>query len=146
MTPPPYAAGMILRFTVTDDDTALALGSGDVPVLGTPRLLAWMEAATMQAAARRLDPSSTSVGVEVWLRHLRATAVGAVVEVEVTEAADRDRGLVFEVVARELPGTAPEAREVATARVLRAVVVREAFLTRVLTPVSAPPANPPGNP
>jgi len=35
-----------LAFTVTDDDTAAALGSGSLPVLGTPRLLAWGEAAT----------------------------------------------------------------------------------------------------
>jgi fluoroacetyl-CoA thioesterase len=30
---------------VTDDDTATALGSGSLPVLATPRLLAWCEAA-----------------------------------------------------------------------------------------------------
>ena len=30
-----------LTFTVTDEDTAAALGSGSLPVLGTPRLLAW---------------------------------------------------------------------------------------------------------
>ena len=35
-----------LRFTVTDADTAAAVGSGSLPVLGTPRLLAWCEAAT----------------------------------------------------------------------------------------------------
>jgi len=39
-----------LRFTVTDLDTAQALGSGDVPVLATPRLVAWAEAATVAAA------------------------------------------------------------------------------------------------
>jgi predicted thioesterase len=119
-----------LRFTVTDDDSAIALGSGDVPVLATPRLLAWLEQATVVAAAPWLDPSSTSVGVEVWMRHRRASAVGAVVEVEVTEVVEQDRGLSFGVVARELPPAGPP-REVASGRVVRAVVDRAAFLSRL---------------
>ncbi len=95
-----------LRFTVTEADTAIALGSGDVPVLATPRLVAWMEAATVAAAAARVDSTSTTVGTEVWLRHRRPSAVGAVVEVEVTEVTEQDRGLSFAVVAREIPASA----------------------------------------
>ena len=91
-----------LRFTVTDADTAIALGSGDVPVLATPRLVAWMEAATVAAASTRVDTTSTTVGTEVWLRHRRPSAVGALVEVEVTEVTEQDRGLSFAVVAREI--------------------------------------------
>lgn len=132
-----------LRFTVTEQDTAIALGSGDVPVLGTPRVLAWMEQASVVAAAEHLDASSTSVGVEAWVRHRRASAVGALIEVEVTEAAEQDRGLVFTVVAREVPAAAPSAvatpaaptstpgREVASGRIVRAVVDRAAFLARL---------------
>ena len=143
-----------LRFTVTEQDTAIAQGSGDVPVLGTPRVLAWMEQASVVAAAEHLDASSTSVGVEVWVRHRRASAVGALIEVEVTEAAEQDRGLVFTVVAREVPAAdspdparagagAPSAaatpaaptstpgREVASGRIVRAVVDRAAFLARL---------------
>ncbi|WP_433454941.1 hypothetical protein ACQPXS_43195 [Streptomyces sp. CA-142005] len=40
-----------MRHEVTDADTAVRVGSGDVPVLATPRLIAWMEAATVRAAA-----------------------------------------------------------------------------------------------
>ncbi len=123
-----------LRFTVTDDDTAIALGSGDVPVLATPRLLAWMEAATVAAASARIDATSTTVGVEAWMRHRRASAVGALVEVEVTEVTEQDRGMSFEVVAREVPAGDPHeatAREIASGRVVRAIVDRGAFLDRV---------------
>lgn len=141
-----------LRFTVTEQDTAIALGSGDVPVLGTPRVLAWMEQASVIAAAPHLDASSTSVGVEVWVRHRRASAVGALIEVEVTEAGEQDRGLVFTVVVREVPAAtapgeaaegvaggpgsspaaaAPAGREVASGRIVRAVVDRAAFLARL---------------
>ncbi len=123
-----------LRFTVTDDDTAMALGSGDVPVLATPRLLAWMEQATVAAALSRVDATSTTVGVEVWMRHRRASAVGALVEVEVTDVTEQDRGLSFEVVAHEVPTGDIEsgtAREIAIARVVRAIVDRGAFLSRL---------------
>ena len=70
-----------LRFTVTDDDTAAALGSGSLPVLGTPRLLAWCEAATCAAVAPELGDGETSVGTRIDLEHLAATAVGGTVEV-----------------------------------------------------------------
>ena len=121
-----------LRFTVTEHDTAIALGSGDVPVLATPRLLAWMEQATVVAAAERLDPSSTSVGIEVWMRHRRATAVGRQVDVEVTEVLEQDRGLSFAVVATEVADPeSGEGRAVAEGRVVRAVVDRAAFLSRL---------------
>lgn len=129
----------VLRFTVTDADTATALGSGDVPVLATPRLLAWLEAATVAAAASRLDPSSTTVGIEVWMRHRRASVVGAVIEVSVTAVAETDRGLAFDVAAHELPAPGDDvsgdpdapAREVASGRVVRAVVDRATFLARL---------------
>ncbi len=120
-----------LQFTVTDDDTAVALGSGDVPVLATPRLLAWVEAATVAAATVELDPSSTSVGAEVWLRHRRPSPVGSVVEVTVTSVGEQDRGLAFDVVAAHPAEAGGPAVEVATARIVRAVVDRQAFLDRL---------------
>ncbi len=120
-----------LRFTVTDQDTAESMGSGDVPVLATPRLLAWLEAASVQAAADRMGEGSTSVGVEVWMRHRRASAVGSVVEVEVTDVEEQPRGLAFELVAREVANAAGRpVREIASGRVVRAVVDRESFLAR----------------
>lgn len=127
-------------WTVTGDDTAVALGSGDVPVLGTPRLLAWMEAATVAAAAAHLTGQETSVGVEVALRHRRASAVGATVKVQVGDVR-RDGGrLYFAVVAHEvtdpaaaggLPPIDPSAGLVASATITRAVVDRTAFLARL---------------
>ena len=65
-----------VELTVTDADTAQALGSGDVPVLATPRVLALAEAATVAALAARLDTGQTTVGTRVELDHVAATAVG----------------------------------------------------------------------
>src|SRR5690349_23618767 len=78
-------ASATLTFTVTDDDTAAALGSGSLPVLATPRLLAWSEAATCAAIEPALTEGSTSVGTRVTLEHQAASPVGA--EVEVTASA-----------------------------------------------------------
>ena len=54
-----------MRHEVTDTDTAAALGSGDVPVLATPRLIAWMEVATVRAAAVFLGTGQTTVGTAI---------------------------------------------------------------------------------
>jgi fluoroacetyl-CoA thioesterase len=85
-----------LVFEVTSDDTARALGSGDVEVLATPRLLAWCEAATVAALAAADEGgngTSTSVGTRVRLdvaatdRSGRVVATGEVFRVVV----ERDR-------------------------------------------------------
>ncbi len=113
--------------TVSGDDTAIALGSGDVPVLATPRLVAWLEAGTVDALAG-LPPDLTSVGTRVEIEHLRASPVGADVTCTALVAATAGRLLTFEVRAREGrdDGSAPIAR----GRVVRAVVDRATFLAR----------------
>ena len=99
---PALAAGLrgTARAVVGEADTAAALGSGDVPVLGTPRLLALAEAATVAALSGRLAPGDTSVGTSVAVRHRRPSPVGSavVVEAELTEV-DGSR-LTFTFTAR----------------------------------------------
>ncbi len=115
-----------LTFTVTDFDTAASLGSGDLAVLGTPRLLAWAEAATCAAVADELDREQTSVGTRVALEHLAASAVGETVRVTATVAHRDGRLLRFEVVA-------VDSREqvVGHGEVTRVVVDRSRFLARL---------------
>lgn len=110
---------------VGEADTATALGSGDVPVLATPRLLAWAEAATVAALQGRLDPGTTSVGVHVELDHLAASALGATVVVAAELVGVEDARLRFAVTARE------GEREVARGEVTRVLVERERFLQRL---------------
>ena len=62
--------------TVSEDDTAEAVGSGSLPVLGTPRLLAWCEAATCAAVAPCLDAGQTTVGTRISIEHLAPSPVG----------------------------------------------------------------------
>lgn len=68
-----------LDHLVGEADTAPVLGSGDVPVLGTPRVLALLEAASLVALEGALGPGETSVGAELSLRHLAPSRVGELV-------------------------------------------------------------------
>src|SRR5216683_8420065 len=86
------------RIVVADTDTALAMGSGDVPVLATPRLLALAEAAAVAAIGPSLESGLTSVGTSAVMEHKRPSPVGAevVVEAELTEV--HGRRLVFSFI------------------------------------------------
>ena len=115
---------------MTDADTAAALGSGDVPVLGTPRVIAWMEAATVRAAAAFLNPGQTSVGIAIRIEHRRATAVGGSVEITATPPRDADgRVLTFEVRAVDGAG-----QVVAAGQIDRVIVDRNRFLEAASQP------------
>ena len=129
-----------LRIVVSEADTAIAAGSGDVPVLATPRLLALAEAASVAAIEPHLDAEMTSVGTAASLEHRRGSPVGAeiVVEAELTEV--NGRRLVFSFIVRHSPsepGGGPEAEEdlvVGAGTLERVVVDREKFLARLARP------------
>ncbi|TYL45928.1 thioesterase [Nocardioides sp. BGMRC 2183] len=123
-----------LTFTVTTEDTAAAVGSGSLPVLGTPRLLAWCEAATCAVIDATLGDGQTSVGTRVDLEHLAASPVGHVVEVTARIAYTDGRLRRFSVAARHRgPHEADDApgKLVASAEITRVVVDGERFLSRV---------------
>jgi predicted thioesterase len=125
---PVEGAGRV-TFTVGSDDLATALGSGDVPVLATPRLIAWLEAATLAAAAPHLPPGHTSVGTAIEVDHVTASPLGALVTASAVIRQSESRQFVFEVEAvHEVDGRA--AVVIAHGTVIRAVVERERFLAR----------------
>ncbi|MEV5768229.1 hotdog domain-containing protein [Micromonospora sp. NPDC052213] len=123
---PALTPGLTARveLTVADTDTAQAVGSGDVPVLGTPRVLALAEAATVAATAPRMPSGSTTVGTRVELDHRAATPVGRTVVAQARLAAVDGRRLHFEVSVRDGDET------VAEGRVERVLVDRQRFVER----------------
>jgi predicted thioesterase len=128
--PPPLDAGLsaVLDRQVGDADTAAALGSGDLPVLGTPRLLAWCEAATVAAVDDHLPAGATTVGSRIQLEHLRASRIGAILRLTATLVHAEGRLLRFEVAAVERRDH--EEHVVGHAEVTRVVVDRRRFLAR----------------
>jgi predicted thioesterase len=106
---------------VEDSDTAVALGSGDVGVLGTPRLVALCEEATVDAVADALTSDQTTVGIRVELDHLAPSQLGdAIVATAQLDAVEGSR-LRFSVTASD------GRREIGRGVVVRAVVDRERF-------------------
>ncbi len=110
--------------TVSDADTAVSLGSGDVPVLGTPRLIALCEEATVRALSGQLADGETTVAMQVQFDHLAPTAVGSTVTAEATVEEVKGRRVIFKVSARDERGL------VAAGRVTRVLVDRERFLDK----------------
>lgn len=133
-----------VRAVVSAQDTAEAMGSGDVPVLGTPRLLALAEAASMAAVAPHLAEGQTTVGTAVSLEHRKACPLGTelTVEAELTEV--DGRRLVFGFIARLAAGAGSghdpgeggddadneESAVAGAGTVERVVLDRERFLAR----------------
>ena len=114
-------------FTVGDAETAAAVGSGSLPVLGTPYLLAWCEAATCASVEPALGAGETSVGTRVELEHVRASVVGATLEVTATPvfATGGSTGSAWS------PARPTAAAVVGTGEVTRVVVDAERFLARL---------------
>jgi fluoroacetyl-CoA thioesterase len=107
---------------VGDLDTARALGSGTVDVLGTPRLVALCEEASCRAIGPSLAAGSTSVGMKVRLDHLQPSPVGERIVAEAVLSKVEGRRLTFTVSASDGRGL------VAVGVVLRVVVDVERFM------------------
>lgn len=109
--------------TITEADTAIALRSGDVPVLGSPRVVALAEEAAVAAVAGSLPEGKTSVGVSIELEHNAPSRVGETVIAEAVLEVVDGRKLQFTISVRNAGGV-----EVANLRHRRVVVAREAFV------------------
>jgi predicted thioesterase len=110
---------------VTADKTAVSLGSGDLPVFGTPALVALMERAAVNAVAGHLESTETTVGTLIEVTHLAPTRAGADVRAEAELAAVEDRTLVFTIVAFD------DRQKIGEARHRRVRVNRSRFMTKV---------------
>lgn len=113
-----------VEIVVGDDDTAVAYGSGSVPVLATPRLVSLLEEASVKAIAGQLPEGSTTVGMRVQLDHLMPTAVGLSVTAEATLEKVAGRRLTFTVSASDSRGL------IGAGKVTRVVVDETRFMDK----------------
>jgi predicted thioesterase len=120
----PLEPGLVgsAALTVGDADTADALGSGDVPVLATPRVVLLAERATVAAIAGQVERDETTVGYRVQLDHLAPVPVGDDVSAEAVLESIEGRRLTFRVSVKHRDGL------VAAGRITRVVVARSRFL------------------
>lgn len=111
--------------TVTEALTAKAMGSGDMPVLATPAMMALMENAAMLAVAPELPEGSTTVGGHIESSHLKPTPVGAEVKAEATLTKVDGRKLYFTVKTMQGDTIIGEGTH------LRFIVDREKFMSKL---------------
>ena len=83
--------------TVTEENTAAAMGSGLLPVFATPAMLALMEQAAASSVQPCLAEGEGTVGTRLEVSHLAATPVGLTVRAESELIQVDRRRLVFTV-------------------------------------------------
>lgn len=110
---------------VSQELSAKEMGSGDMPVLATPALVALMENAAMLSVAEHLPQGSTTVGGFIEVKHLKASAIGASVSATATLEKIDGIKLYFKIVATEGNKTIGEASHT------RFIVDREKFLSKL---------------
>lgn len=122
----PLELGMCaeIELNVGEDDTAVAMGSGSVKVLATPRVVALCEEASCLAVAGKLEPGQTTVGMRIQLDHLAPIKVGSSVTAEATLESVQGRRLNFLVSVNDRCGL------VAAGKVTRAIVDVDAFMEK----------------
>ncbi|MDN6293688.1 MAG: thioesterase family protein [Alkalibacterium gilvum] len=112
-------------FTVKQSETAQAEGSGDLSVLSTPHMIAYMENTAMNLMSEELNETETSVGIEINVRHLAPTAVNKVVSVEAKQTDKSGKTFTYQIEAfvdEQLIGKATHRRM---------IVDKEAFLEKI---------------
>lgn len=119
-------ANTSLTFVVDEASTAITLGSGDVPVLGTPKVVALCEEAAVAAIGGRLASGLTTVGTHISLDHTAPSVVGSTIVATATVVSADTRSIEFAVEVAQAGGTVAEGTH------RRAIVNRDRFLNRLL--------------
>ena len=109
---------------VGPENTALALGSGDVPVFGTPALVAALEQAAVAAIHAALESEETTVGTWIQVAHLAASPVGVEIRAEAELISVTGRVLTFAVRAYDTR------EKIAEGEHRRALLVRDRFIRK----------------
>lgn len=113
------------QLTVTEAVTAIEMGSGDLPVLATPSMMALMENAAMLAVAPHLPEGSTTVGGHISASHIKPTPVGETVTATATVTKVDGKKIEFDVKAHCGDVLLGEGSH------LRFIVDREKFMSRL---------------
>ena len=108
--------------TVSKENTAITMGSGDLEVFATPSMVSLMENAAMNAVAGELPEGSTTVGAMMNTTHTKPSAMGDTVSATAVLKEVEGRKLTFEVQAMDSKGVIGEGIHV------RYIVDKEKFI------------------
>lgn len=113
------------ELTVDETRTAVSMGSGDMPVLATPAMLALMENAAMLAVANHLPEGFTTVGGHISSSHLKPLKVGDKVTATATVTKIDGKKIEFRLSAHSGEVLLGEGTH------LRFIVERERFMSKL---------------
>ncbi len=114
-----FATGQVER-----EDTAYEVGSGSLLVYATPCMVALMEGAACNAISSVFPEDKTTVGIELFIKHVSATPVGMEVRAEAELTAVEGNILTFKLTAFDESGVIGEGTH------KRAVVTVQKFLDK----------------
>lgn len=95
----PVGAICVEDYIVEEENIARHVGSGDVAVLSTPSMIAFMEETSMKCTQQYLPSEYTTVGVAVNVKHVNPAPLGSTVRVESKILSHEGRRIVYEVKA-----------------------------------------------
>lgn len=120
------AAKYTNKLLVEEKHLAMNVGSGDLPVLGTPVMMSLMENAAMLAVAPQLPEGSSTVGAQIQSTHLRPTPLGATIQASAQLIKEEGRKLTFHIKAEDTQGLIGEGEHI------RYIVDKERFLAKLM--------------
>lgn len=117
-------------FLVLESHSAKKMGSGDLEVLSTPVLVAYMEETARDLLKKYLDKELGSVGSNININHIAPTKIGSTVKVK-AEIIDiiKERFIKFNITAFEI--TNDENKEIGNAEHTRVIINNSKFLSKL---------------
>ena len=113
------------ELTVSEAQTAVQLGSGDMPVLATPAMMALMENAAMLAVADELPNGCTTVGGYIESSHLKPSKIGDKITATAEVTKIDDKKIEFKISAYSGDTMLGEGTH------LRFIVDQERFMSKI---------------
>lgn len=117
-------SSIIEKLKVTENETALKMGSGDLEVYATPAMIALMENAAKNLVIDELPAGYTTVGIEMNVKHIKASPIGADIKCKAILTKAEGKKLFFEVEASDDKGT------IGTGSHIRYIVNADDFMER----------------
>jgi fluoroacetyl-CoA thioesterase len=110
---------------VTERNTAISMGSGELPVFATPEMIALMENAAMMAVEKYMEEGYSTVGSAINIAHIHPSAIGTTIIATATLTQIDGRKLIFHVVAKDDDKIIGEGEHV------RYIVDAEKFMSKI---------------
>ena len=86
---------------VNQEDTAVAMKSGDLSVYATPALVAYLEYTAKELVRKYLEDNETTVGIKMDVNHIKASKVGASIHSKAEVIKAEGKKITFKVEAYE---------------------------------------------